>query len=365
MIKIKDIISELERFAPLSFQEDYDNAGLIVGNSDQICNAVILTIDATEDIVDEAIKKGANLIVAHHPIVFSGLRKITGQNYIEKTLIKAIKNDVAIYASHTNMDAIIQGVNKKVCEKMKLNHCRILRPAKDKLKKLVSFVPLMHIDKIREAVLNAGAGHIGLYDSCSFSSPGKGSFRALEGTNPFVGEKGILHFEDEIRFETVFPENLQKFVIQALISNHPYEEVAYDIYPLDNEYYQAGSGMIGELANPMNELVFLANLKQIFNVKMIKHTEFLNKGITKIAVCGGSGSFLLNDAMKQNADVFISSDFKYHQFFDAEKRILIADIGHYESEQFTKELFYDILTKKFPNFAFYFSEVNTNPVHYF
>ena len=365
MPKIKDITTEIEKFAPLSYQEDYDNSGLIVGNSEWSCSAILLAIDVTENVIDEAVQKGANLIVAHHPIVFSGLKKITGRNYVERSVIKAIKNDVAIYAAHTNIDSVIQGVNHKICDKLGLKGCKILSPAKGQLKKLVTFVPDSHIEKVRKAVFDAGAGHIGNYDSCSYNLEGMGSFRALEGTNPFVGEKGQIHFEKEIRFETIFPKNRQKEIIRALLANHPYEEVAYDVYLLDNEFNQVGAGMIGQLETPVTEKKFLQNLKQVFNVKAIRHTSFLGKNIQKVAVCGGAGSFLLQNAINQNADVFISGDFKYHQFFDAEKKILIADIGHYESEQFTKEIFYDILIKKLPNFAIYFSEINTNPVYYF
>jgi len=365
MPKVKDIISEIEKFAPLSYQEDYDNVGLIIGNPEQDCSAALLTIDVTEQVVDEAIHKGSNLIIAHHPIVFSGLKKITGRNYIERSVIKAIKNDIAIYAAHTNIDSVAKGVNTKICEKLGLINCKILCPSKNQLKKLVTFVPKSHIEKVSQAIFEAGAGHIGNYDSCSYQIEGKGSFKALDGANPFVGNLGSIHFEEEIRFETVFPKNLQKTILEALINNHPYEEVAYDIYPLDNDYNQVGAGMIGELETSIPEKEFLKKIKENFKVQFIRHTELLNKNILKVAVCGGSGSCLLKNAIIQKADIFISGDFKYHQFFDAENKILIADIGHYESEQFTKELFYDILIKKLPNFALYFSEVNTNPVYYF
>jgi len=364
MVKIKDIINVIESFSPLSYQENYDNAGLITGNSDEECSAVLLTIDTIEDVVDEAINKGINLIISHHPILFSGLKTITGKNYIERTIIKAIKNNIAIYAAHTNLDSVLLGVNSKISEKLKLINCKVLVPGKNILKKLVTFIPNEHVDRVRQSLFDAGAGHIGNYDSCSYNLIGKGSFKASNKANPFVGEIGKIHFEEETRFETIFPKHLQSSILKALFQSHPYEEIAYDIYPLDNEYNQVGNGMIGELLEDTNEEQFLNQLKNIFNVPIIRHTHFLNKKIKKIAVCGGSGSFLLKDAIRHGADVFVSSDFKYHQFFDAENKILIADIGHFESEQYTKELFYDILTKKFPNFAFHFSEINTNPISY-
>ncbi len=361
---INEVITELEKFAPLSLQENYDNAGLIVGNPAGEFKAALLSIDTTEEVVDEAIKKGANLIISHHPIIFSGLKKINGKNYIERTIIKAIKNDIAIYAAHTNMDNVHNGVNAKICEKLGLKNCSILSYS-GTLKKLVTFIPTEHADKVRNAVFAAGAGHIGNYDSCSYNLSGEGSFRALEGTNPFVGKPGEIHFEKEIRFETIFPAFKQAEVINALLSSHPYEEVAYDIYSLDNVYEKTGAGMIGDLPQAVPFKEFLDLLKKVFKVACIRHTEAVVNKIKKVALCGGSGSFLLPKAIQSNADIFITGDFKYHQFFDAENKIIIADIGHYESEQYTKDIFYDILTKKFPTFAFYFSEINTNPVKYY
>lgn len=364
-LKIKDIVSEIEKHAPLSFQENYDNAGLITGDANAVCNSVLLTIDTTEAVVNEAIKLGANLIISHHPIIFTGLKKITGKNYIERTVILAIKNDIAIYAAHTNLDNIFNGVNKIIGDKLGLVNCSILVPLGNQLKKLVTFVPEAHAEKLRISIFEAGAGQIGNYDSCSYNISGHGSFRALKDANPFVGKIGEIHFENEIRFETIFPAHLKSQVVKALLAAHPYEEVAYDIYSLDNKYNKAGAGMIGELKEEIEVSSFLNELKNIFKVPVIRHTKLLQRNIKKVAFCGGSGSFLLKNAINQKADIFITGDFKYHQFFDAENQIVIADVGHFESEQYTKELFYDILTKKFPNFAFHFSEVNTNPVNYF
>jgi len=364
-MKIKAITNFLEDLAPLKLQESYDNAGLILGDKNAEVSAALVTLDVTEAIVDEAIKIKANLIIAHHPIVFSGLKKITGKNYIERTLIKAIKHDVAIYAAHTNLDSVTGGVNGKICEKLGLENCKILQPAGGMLKKLVTYVPVDHANKVREAVFAAGAGQIGNYDSCSFNAHGQGTFRGSDTTNPFVGKKGEQHYENEIRVETIFPDYLQGKVINALIQAHPYEEVAYDIYSLDNKFDQIGAGMIGLLPKEKSETAFLRQLKKTFDVKMIRHTALQDKKVKKIAVCGGAGSFLLNQAIAAEADFFVTGDFKYHQFFDAENKIVIADIGHFESEQFTKELFYELLTKKFPKFAVHLSEVNTNPVFYF
>ena len=363
-MKIRDIISSIESFAPLAFQEDYDNAGLIVGDQEQEAKGALITVDVTEEIIDEAINKKINLIIAHHPIIFVGLKKITGKNYIERIIIKALKNNIAIYAAHTNLDNIQGGVNSKIAEKLNLQNTRILSPLNNHLMKLVYFVPVNEAEQTRKAVFDAGAGYIGNYDMCSYNIEGKGSFRAGEGTNPFVGKRNEIHYEDEIRIETIFPRHLKHKIINALIEAHPYEEVAYDIYPLDNKFNKVGAGIIGELAKEIPEIEFLEQVKKIFKAQCIRHTQLFNKPVRKIAVCGGSGSFLLHEAIKQSADVFISADFKYHQFFDAEDKIIIADIGHFESEQVTKELFYELLIKKFPKFAVYLTEINSNPINY-
>lgn len=363
-MQLKEITRIIESVAPLAYQESYDNAGLIIGHPEDEIAGILITLDITEEVLDEAIIKKLNLVIAHHPIVFSGLKKLNGKNYIERCVAKAIKNDIAIYAAHTNLDSVFGGVNSKICEKLGLQNCRILAPMNDFLKKLVTFVPTAEAEKVRTALFSAGAGHIGNYDSCSYNLSGTGSFRGNDLTTPFVGEKNQLHFEEETRIETIFPKNIQSKVITALLDAHPYEEVAYDIYPLDNEYTQAGIGMYGDLQEPVSEIEFLGKLKSTFNCKVIRHTELLGKPISRVAVCGGSGSSYLNKAKAVNADIFVSGDFKYHQFFDAEKQIVVADIGHYESEQFTKEVFYELLTKKFPRFAVHLSGINNNPVNY-
>lgn len=364
-MQIKQITQYIESIAPLALQESYDNAGLIIGNPEDEVSGALISLDITEEVLDEAIHKKLNLVICHHPIIFSGIKKLNGRNYIERCVVKAIKNDIVIYAAHTNLDSVFGGVNSKICEKLGLQNCKILAPIPGFLKKLVTFVPLADAEKVRIAIWEAGAGHIGNYDSCTYNVTGEGTFRGNEQTNPYVGEKNQLHIENEVRIETIFPKHIQGKVVQALLQAHPYEEVAYDIYPLDNDFAQAGIGMIGELNEPMNETEFLKKLKDTFHCGVVKHTELLGKSIKSVAVCGGAGSSFLNKAIAQKADIFVSGDFKYHQFFDAERKIVIADIGHYESEQFTKEVFYELLTKKFPKFAVHLSATNTNPVSYF
>ncbi|KPL22752.1 MAG: NGG1p interacting factor NIF3 [Bacteroides sp. SM1_62] len=364
-MQVRGITDHIESFAPLAYQESFDNAGLQTGDPGQEVTAVLICVDVTDAVIKEALRLEANLIISHHPLIFGGLKKLTGSNYTERLVIKAIRHNLSIYAAHTNLDSVLTGVNHKIAERLALKNTRILLPMADQLRKLVFFVPVDHAAPVRQEIFKAGAGHIGNYDMCSFNAPGEGTFRGSEDSDPFVGEKGTMHTEPELRVETIFPKEREGRIIQSLIRAHPYEEVAYDIYPLTNQYDRAGSGAVGELQEPVDEQSFLQLLKNRFNTPVVRHTGFLDRKIKRVALCGGSGSSLLSGAIASGADAFVSGDFKYHQFFDADGRILVADIGHYESEQFTKEIFYELLTKKFPKFAVHLSEVNTNPVNYF
>lgn len=363
-MKVKDIVAAIEEIAPLSYQESYDNAGLIVGRYDWDLTGALICLDVVEEVVEEAIEKGLNLIISHHPIVFKGLKRFNGNNYVERTVMLAIQNNIAIYSAHTNLDSVKGGVSDKMCDVLGLINRKVLDPVSDDLKKLVTYVPSDKAEELRKSLFEAGAGQIGNYDSCSFNSIGEGTFKANESATPYVGRQGDLHYESETRIETIFPKYLQGKVLSALFRSHPYEEVAYDIYALDNKNPQVGLGMIGELETPMGSLEFLKKLKDLFHCGAIRHTLIIKGKIRKVALCGGSGSFLLRKAMASKADIYISGDFKYHEFFDAEGKIIIADIGHYESEQFTREIFYEIVTKKFPNFAVRISEINSNPINY-
>lgn len=364
-MKLKQLLFFLEGIAPLALQESYDNAGLLVGNPESEISGVLITLDSTEEIVDEAIEKGCNVIVAHHPIIFKGLKKINGKNYIERTVIKAIKNDIAIYAIHTNLDNIIGGVNYKIAERLGLKQQEILLPKEATLMKLVVFVPVEHSGKLLDELYAAGAGDIGNYSECSFRVSGKGTFRPNALANPVIGKRSQLEEVDENRIEVLFPFYRKNAILAAMRRGHIYEEVAHYISPLDNSNQEIGSGVIGELLEPMEVKEFLTYLKEKMQVNVIRHTALVKKTIQKIALCGGSGSFLLPNAIGAKADVFITADFKYHEFFDADNRIIIADIGHFESEQFTKELLHDLICKKFTNFATYLSSVTTNPINYF
>jgi dinuclear metal center YbgI/SA1388 family protein len=364
MPTIQEIISEIEAFAPLELQESWDNCGLLVGDASAQAHGALLTIDVTEAVLDEAIATGCNLIVAHHPLIFGGLKHITPKTEVERVVIKALKNDVAIYAAHTNIDITTNGVSWRMAQKLGLKNLSPLIQQKASLKKLVVFVPQSHTEVIREAMFQAGAGHIGKYDSCSFNTPGLGTFKGDETTNPFVGTPGELHAEAEIRIETVVPTHKQRAVIAAMLAAHPYEEVAYDIIPLENKNPQIGLGVIAHTDAPIPFDAFMQLVKTTFNCSVIRHTAPVVPTVSTVVLCGGAGSSFLSAAKAARADVFITGDFKYHQFFEAENQIAIADIGHYESEQFTKELFSEIVTKKFSKFAVRLSAVETNPITY-
>ncbi|RYY68735.1 MAG: Nif3-like dinuclear metal center hexameric protein [Chitinophagaceae bacterium] len=364
-MQIKEIISALEQLAPMALQEDYDNAGLLTGNTTWNCTGIIVSLDATEAVVKDAIEKGCNLIVAHHPIIFRGLKKITGKNYVEHTIITAIKNDIAIYAIHTNLDNVIEGVNGKIADLLGLINRRILAPKTGLLQKLAVFVPLGHKEKLMTALFAAGAGAIGKYSECSFSIEGSGSFKAGKGSQPYLGRLGERHIEPEAKVEVIFPHWLQQQVVSAMKANHPYEEVAHDIYNLANSHQDSGSGIIGDLPQGIDEEAFLKTLQNIFRIPVIRHSPLLGRKLKRVAICGGAGSFLTSAAVAAQADIFITGDVKYHEFFDAENQLVLADIGHYESEQFTIDLLFDILREKFPNFAVLKTGVNTNPVRYF
>jgi len=363
-VTIKDIADHLESIAPRSLQEDYDNSGLITGQASDPVKGILVTLDCTENVVDEAINRNCNLIVAHHLILFKGLKKLTCATYVERVIIKAIKADIAIYAIHTNLDNVISGVNKKIADRIGLQNLSILLPKRNTLSKLVTFIPKENAEQVIADLHEAGAGNIGNYKNCSFRISGEGTYMPSADANPYLGEIDRLERTDEVRVELILPSHLEGPVLSALRKNHPYEEVAYYLSRLENSNQELGAGIIGELSEAEEPLQFLNGLKTRMNVTMIRHTVMPEKKVKKVAICGGSGSFLLATAISRGAEVFISADFKYHEFFDADGKILIADIGHYESEQFTKELIYEFLTEKFHTFAIIFSETVTNPISY-
>ncbi|PCJ66829.1 MAG: Nif3-like dinuclear metal center hexameric protein [Bacteroidetes bacterium] len=364
-MRIAEVIQHLEQIAPSNLQESYDNSGLLVGEKMTDVSGVVVSLDCIEATVHEAISKKCNLIVAHHPIVFGGLKRFNNANYVQRTVQLAIKNDIAIYAIHTNLDNVYhQGVNSKIAERLGLTNTQILAPKLDTITKLVTYCPILNEQDVRNALFAAGAGHIGNYSECSFTTQGSGTYTAGSGTKPTKGEVGSRHTESEVKIEVVVPSYLTNQVLNALKTIHPYEEVAYEIYPTLNVNQEVGSGMIGELEEAMNGQEFLGYLKDRMGLRVIKYTDF-KKTIKKVAVCGGSGQFLLKDAKGSGADAYVTSDFKYHEYFDAEQEVMICDIGHYESEKFTIDLLYDILSEKFSTFAVLKTGVDTNPVKYF
>ena len=364
-MKIGEIVSWLESLAHPSLQERYDNAGLLTGDVAWECKGIICSLDATEEVVIDAIEKNCNLIVAHHPIIFGGLKKINGKNYVEKTVIKAIKHDIAIYAIHTNLDNVIDGVNGRIAAMLGLKNISVLSPKQETLKKLFTFAPVDKAEQVRNAIFSAGGGYIGHYSECSFAVQGEGTFKAEPGTHPYVGDIGKRHTENELKIEVIMPAYLEGRIVAAMKAAHPYEEVAYDVVNLSNMNSRVGSGVIGELGDPVKEEQFLSRLKEVFRLRIIRHTVPTGRTVKKVAVCGGAGSFLVPKALGAGADIYVTADMKYHEFFDANGRMMIADIGHYESEQFTINLLQEILEQKFPTFAVLKTSVETNPVRYF
>ena len=362
---LRELTDYLESWAPLAYQEPYDNAGLLVGYPDQEINQALISLDCTEAVVEEAIELGCNVIISHHPIVFKGLKQFNGNSYVERVVMKAIKHNIALYAIHTNLDNVLGGVNSKIAERLRLHDTAILSPKRTHLRKLAVFVPVAHAEAVRAALFAAGAGNVGNYDECSFNGMGYGTFRGGSGTDPFVGEPGEQHREEELRVEVIFPAHRERAILRELFDAHPYEEVAYDIYTLQNEYQQVGSGLIGYLESPISEQSFLGLLKKEMNTAVIRHTALRQKPVACVAVCGGAGGFLLRDAIRAGADVFVTADYKYHEFFDAEGKTVIADVGHFESEQFTQELLLEIIRKKFPTFAVRLTGIDTNPIKYY
>jgi dinuclear metal center YbgI/SA1388 family protein len=364
-MKVKVITDYLESKIPLEFQEDYDNSGMILGNPMQEIKSILLCLDITGEILDEAIRNGCNMIISHHPLIFNGIKRLTEADAEQRTIIKAIQNNIAVYALHTNLDNSFDGLNALLFQKLGITDYKILLPSGNRLNKLVTFCPHEFAEKVRMALFSAGAGHIGNYDCCSYNILGQGTFRASGEAKPFVGEKNKLHFEDEIRIEVIFPSFLEKELIAALIENHPYEEVAYDLYPLKNRYEKSGAGLIGDLKHEKDLFDFFESIKKVTGIPVIRHTGTAGKKIRRVALCSGSGSFLIREAVNRQSDLFLTADLKYHDFFMSQGNLVLADIGHYESEQFVKEWIYSVLIEKFSTFAILISEINANPVKYY
>ncbi len=363
-MRIKEVLQTIEQLAPLPLQESYDNSGLQVGDVNREVTGILLCIDVTEDVIEEAISLGCNLVISHHPIAFRPFKSLTGKNYVERCMIQAIRNNIALYAAHTNLDNARGGVNYRLAQMLELQNVKILQPLENALLKFVTTVPLQYAESVRNALFNAGAGHIGNYDSCSYNLSGEGTFRAKEGANPHIGEIDRLHFEPEVRIETVIPVMKREEVLRALLAVHPYEEPVFDLYPIANNWPQHGSGVVGVLPEPMPEQEFLYLLKDIFNLPTIQHSKMHGREIRDVALCGGAGAFLIPQAITYGADAFITGEAKYNDFFDVEGRILLAVVGHYESEICTKEIFFEIISRKFPTFALHKSAFDSNPVKY-
>ena len=364
LVKIKDIADALEMFAPLPLQDGFDNAGMQIGLTDAEVAGVLLCLDVTEPVIDEAVAKGCNLIVSHHPLIFSPLKRITGNGYVERCVLKALSNGIAIYSAHTNLDNAPGGVNYRIAQKLGLENVKILQPKEDALLKLSVYVPGDYAAAVREALFDAGCGNIGNYGSCSYNVEGYGTFKAGEGCNPFCGAVGELHKENEVRIDTVLPAYIKSRVVKALLAAHPYEEPAYDIYPLKNQWMSVGSGVIGELPQAVDELDVLCSIKEKFAVGSLRHTSLLGRKVKRVALCGGAGASFAAAAMAAGADLYLTGEARYHDLFNYDGKMLVALIGHYESEQYTMEIFAEVISAAFPGVRLLTTTHSTNPVHY-
>ena len=364
-MRIKEVIAALEAWAPRSLQEEYDNSGLQVGDPGTEVKSALVCLDCTEAVVEEAARSGCGLVISHHPVIFRGLKSLSGKGHVERTILAAIKNGIALYAIHTNLDNVLTGVNTEIAARLGLKNTRVLDPKPGQLRKLNVFVPKDHAEPVRTALFAAGAGHISAYDECSFNVSGQGTFRAGEGTDPYVGERGVRHTEAEVRIEMIYHVPQERAILAAMMAAHPYEEAAYDLVPLANSHPGIGSGVLGELDKPLNESDFLALAKAVFGLKVVRHTRLLGKPIQQVAVCGGSGAFLINKAKTAGADAYLTGDIKYHEFFDVDGKLLLADIGHYGSEQFTMHLIQRRLGEVFPTFAVRLTEIVTDPIYHY
>ena len=363
-MRIQNFIDVIEEWAPTAYAEDFDNVGLIIGNPELECKGVLVTHDTLENVVEECIKKDFNLIVSFHPIIFSGLKKLTQSTYVERVVTKAIKNDICVYAIHTALDNHRFGVSHALAENLGLYDIEVLSPKEKTIRKLTTYAPKNEAPVLLEKLYEAGAGKIGNYKECSFISSGKGTFKGNENSNPNLGVKGEKTEVDEVQINLIFELHSQQKILHTLFETHPYEEVAYEVFSLENKNQTIGMGSLGELENEMDEEVFINWVQDKLNIDMVRHSKTIGKKIKKVAVLGGSGSFAISSAIRSNADVFVTADLKYHDFFQAENKILLIDAGHYETEQFTKKLIHDNLIKKLPNFAIALSESITNPVNY-
>jgi len=362
---ISEVISKIEHRIPLQQAEDFDNVGLLCGYPDRNVSGILVCHDALENVVDEAIQKNCNLIVCFHPIIFSGLKSLTGKNYVERAVLKAIENKIAIYAIHTAFDNDFFGVNHGICSQLWLKDLKILQPKKNNLKQLTVFVPKDQSEQVKEALFSAGAGNIGFYDECSFTLNGNGTFRPTEGSNPFSGQQDVRENADEDMISVIFEGYKQGRIVSAMKAAHPYEEVAHQIYQLENDNQHTGLGMYGDLEEGMDEKDFLRSVKEKFGLEVIKHSDFTGKKIKRVGVLGGSGASGIKAALSQKCDAYLTGDIKYHDYFLAESKMMICDIGHYESEQFVTQQLFEILSQKFSTFAISKSIEKTNPVNYF
>jgi dinuclear metal center YbgI/SA1388 family protein len=351
MVKCREIIEKIEKLAPLNLAESWDNVGLLIGDYQKEIKNIMVTLDVTLEVVKEAVEKKIDLIIAHHPIIFKPLKKITMDDYTGQMVCNLIKNDISVYAAHTNLDIAKGGLNDVLASRLQLNNVKVLKALKNvQLKKIVVFIPDGYQDAVREAMAKEGAGWIGDYSHCTFMTKGTGTFKPLEGTNPFIGKQGQVEKAEEYRLETIVPQDKVGKVIKAMLEVHPYEEVAYDIYPLEIEGEAVGIGRIGTLENEMTFSEFIKLVKNTLNIEYIKYIGNEKSIISKVAICTGSGADFISACVKQKADVYITGDVKYHEAqFAQQNGLNLIDAGHYETENIVVPFLMDYLNDTYQN----------------
>lgn len=367
---VKELIKYLEDWAPPGAAWEKDNVGLLVGSGDEKIENIFLSLELTGEVLEQALKKNCNFIFTHHPLIFNPVKNLdVNKNPNSKLIYKLIKNDINLFSAHTNLDFTKDGVSFTLAKKLKLNKITFLKNEESNQFKVVVFLPETNLDEVASAMFNQGAGIIGEYNNCSFRTNGIGTFKGSANSNPFIGKKENFEKANEVRLEVLVDSWKLNKVINAMLKSHPYEEPAYDIYPLRNKNVNYGAGAIGELDNEMNVNEFLKHVEKSLLLSNFRFVNGNKRRIKKVAVCGGSGSELLNDAISKNADVFITADIKYHTFHDAKNKILLIDAGHYETEvvilKIVEEKIKKLIKEKKENIKVYKYSSSTNPVKFY
>lgn len=361
-MKLKSFVKKIEKKYPLNLAYDWDNVGLLVGDNDQEINKIMVCLEANEKVINEAIENDIDLIITHHPFIFSKIKKVTTSDLKGNLIHKLIKNNISIYSMHTNFDIAFDGLNDYFAEMLELDNIKILdKTNSENLYKLAVYVPKTHLDNVRTALGNSGAGHLGNYKECSFSSEGEGRFKPCDGANPYIGETNTLESVHEVKIETIVPQKILDKVISAMIKSHPYEEVAYDLYKLENKGDSVGLGRYGKLRTQMTFKELGLILKEKLDIKHLRVVGDLEEKVSKVAIVTGSGADMVKKAFKCGCDVLITGDMKYHDAQDTlDIGMKVIDCGHFDTEKVFADIMFEYINKEF-DIEVIKSNINLNP----